>query len=261
MMIEISDLGKYDFSFSEIKLTDNNIRKTRTIEKTQKRNTLIYILQGHLRIPLNGEKINFPADSIIYFPTGSQRKMIVEALPTHYHRIDFALKIDDEFATFSNSPMQFSNFSASMTRMAVQELNEACQKSEDKLLRCEKLCKLLSTLIESAKKPPSPKLRAAVEYLNANFTKSIDCRALAEMCFLSTAQFYNLFHKSYGTTPLEYRNALVLQKAELLLSTQEFTVSEVAQQLEFSDAAYFSRFFKKAKGICPMAYQKQKRSF
>ena len=230
MVIDIRDLGKYDFCFSEIRLTENRIRKTRTIEKYQKRNSLIYILEGHLRILLNGEEINFPADSIIYFPTGSQRKMIVEALPAHYHHINFTLKIDDEFAVFSNSPVQFSNFSASITRMAAAELNEVCQRSEDKLLRCEKLCRLLSTLIESVKKPLSPKLKAAVDYLNASFTEKIDCRALAKMCFLSTAQFYNLFHESYGTTPLEYKNALLLQQAEFLLSAQDLSISAIARQ-------------------------------
>ena len=258
MLIDIKDIGKNNFAISEIYLIDNLLMRQKIIEKYQKRNTFIYILGGKLRVEADGEERIFSSDTIIYFPPGIMRKMIVEEHPIHYYRVDFALKIDGEVVFFSNAPTVISGFSVSAFRAAANELNEVCQKTQDMLLKTEKICKLLSVVSKSEKKAPSPKLEPAIAYLNSSFTEKIDCRALAAMCFLSTARFYNLFNEAFDMTPLEYRNRLILQRAESLLSSGDYTISEVASKLGFSDSAYFSRFFKKHRGMSPMVYAKQK---
>lgn len=258
MLIDINDIGKYNFALSEINLIDNLLFKQKVIEKHQKRNTLIYILGGKLRIEADGEESIFSSDAIIYFPPGGIRKMIVEEHPIHYYRIDFALKIDGEVVFFSNTPSRINGFSVTSFRTAAKELNEVCQKTKDMLLKIEKMCKLLSVISKSEKKQPNPRLEPAVAYLNSHYTEKIDCRDLAAMCFLSTAQFYNLFNESFNMTPLEYRNKLILKRAEDLISSGDSTIGEVASNLGFADAAYFSRFFKRHMGISPATYAKQK---
>ncbi|MBO5908285.1 MAG: AraC family transcriptional regulator [Clostridia bacterium] len=81
------------------------------------------------------------------------------------------------------------------------------------------------------------------------------------MCFLSTAQFYNLFNEQFEMTPLEYRNRLLTERAKELLSTTESTVAEIADMLGFSNIAYFSRFFKKQTGTSPSTYARGKSYF
>ena len=140
MIIEISELGNRDFTLSEINLSDNLLKQTRKVEVAQKRNTLIYILDGRIRIAIDGEEISFGANSIIYFPPVYMRKMFVEEQCTHYYRIDFALKIDGEVASFSDTAMKISGFSAPEFRAAATELNEICNCAFDSCCECVNCC-------------------------------------------------------------------------------------------------------------------------
>ena len=51
--------------------------------------------------------------------------------------------------------------------------------------------------------------------------------------------------------PLQYIPSLRLKRAEELLRSGYYTVAEAAYATGFSDPKYFSRFFKKEKGIAP----------
>ena len=254
MLIDIKELGHYDVSISEIYYTYNLITQPRLIETKQKRAVFIYIYSGSINVEIDGKYEKFNSDSLIYFPHGCFRKMTVDTCPTRYCRIDLALKTDGEIVLFSKIPTKIEDFSTAAFKVAVSELCEACQESQNKLLRYEKMLKLLSVLSSPKRKPMSPKLKKAIDYIDANFKDKIDCRKLASMCFLSTAQFYNLFNEYVGQTPLQYRNGLIIQKAKFLLSTGESTVAEIAEKLGFSDPAYFSRFFKKQTGYSPISY-------
>ena len=54
--------------------------------------------------------------------------------------------------------------------------------------------------------------------------------------------------------PLEYRSSLLAKRASQLLREGSFSVTEVAEMLGFESVSYFSRFFKKHKGISPSKY-------
>lgn len=54
-----------------------------------------------------------------------------------------------------------------------------------------------------------------------------------------------------------YIDRLLLQKAKYLLLTTDRTISEIAEELNFSDAYYFSRFFKKFETVPPKEYRKR----
>lgn len=63
--------------------------------------------------------------------------------------------------------------------------------------------------------------------------------------------FYPPFQKELGTTPLQYINQKKIEKAQLLLITEELAVKEIAFQLAFDDYSYFNRLFKKQPALLP----------
>ena len=254
MLLDIKELSKYYVAVSEVYYCYNVIRQPRLIDSMQKRAVFIYIYTGRISVKIDGEYKPFNAGSLIYFPHGYHRMMTTDTSPTCYCRIDLALRVDGEIALFSEIPTKIEGYSLSDLKSAIEELRDACQESGRRLLRCEKMLKLLSVLSDSGQKPINPKLKAAIEYINTSFTEKLDCKKLASMCFLGTAQFYNLFNESLGQTPLQYRNSLLIQRAKRILSSGELSVAEVAYRLGFSDAAYFSRFFKKQTGYSPLSY-------
>jgi AraC-like DNA-binding protein len=121
----------------------------------------------------------------------------------------------------------------------------------------QKLLFLFENLRQDNQSDKKSKIYSAGVYIAEHFAEPLDCNHLAKLCFLSTSQFYNLFNKHFGCSPLQYRDNLVIEKAKVLLKLEEITVSEVSEILGFTDVAYFSRFFKKHVGVSPSVYLKE----
>ncbi len=69
-----------------------------------------------------------------------------------------------------------------------------------------------------------------------------------------------LFRRSEGTSLCQYYHTVRLAKAEKMLAQPDSRVLEVAIALGFRDESYFSRWFKKRKGMAPTTFQKEVRS-
>nr|WP_285874008.1 helix-turn-helix transcriptional regulator [Halalkalibacter oceani] len=63
--------------------------------------------------------------------------------------------------------------------------------------------------------------------------------------------FSYLFQKFAGAGPIDYLIQYRMNKAYELLMTGQFTIKNVAQSVGYADAYYFSRLFKKYKGVSP----------
>lgn len=101
------------------------------------------------------------------------------------------------------------------------------------------------------------KIRAAAEYLHANFTDpNLDVKTLCRKAFMSDTYFRKLFRKHYGSTPLKYLNALRIDRAKALLRNMNCTVGESAIQSGFSDPKYFSTVFQSLTGTTPSEYRR-----
>ncbi len=60
-----------------------------------------------------------------------------------------------------------------------------------------------------------------------------------------------------GRTVLAYINQYLLMEAAFLLRTTDLTVAQIADRLHFADAASFTKFFTRLKGISPRDYRKR----
>ena len=69
-----------------------------------------------------------------------------------------------------------------------------------------------------------------------------------------------LFRRSEGISLCQYYHTVRLDKAEQLLARPDSRVLEVAIALGFRDESYFSRWFKKRKGIAPTTFKKEIRN-
>jgi len=119
----------------------------------------------------------------------------------------------------------------------------------------QKLCTILTCLQKRPESPTAARLAPAIRHLQENAVGGVSCAALADLCFLSTSRFYELFRDEFGISPLSYRDRLLIRRAKTLLEAGDIPVKEIALTLGFETAAYFSRFFKKQTGMTPMAYK------
>lgn len=100
------------------------------------------------------------------------------------------------------------------------------------------------------------RIAKTVLYIRKHLNEAIELEKLAEISCLSKDHFIRLFKKELGTTPLQYINQKKIEKAQLLLSTEELAVKEIAFQLAFDDYSYFNRLFKKTTGVTPQEYRR-----
>ncbi len=102
------------------------------------------------------------------------------------------------------------------------------------------------------------RLSSVVEYIHANYTDpTLSVTKLSEMYGASPTYFRRIFKDTYASLPLQYINNLRLKRAEELLRSGYYTVSEAASESGFSDVKYFSRYVKKVKGNAPSKLWKE----
>ncbi len=97
------------------------------------------------------------------------------------------------------------------------------------------------------------RVNEAIRYMSENYDKQITTRTLANMAHISEGYFCQMFKDVTGKTAMEYLNHLRVDKAEKMLQRTEMTVTETAFCCGFENANYFSRTYKKIKGVTPQS--------
>lgn len=101
------------------------------------------------------------------------------------------------------------------------------------------------------------RLIPAQELLDTRYMEDHSIASLASRCGMSETHFRRLFHELFGCTPSEYRMQKRLLHAKDLLMSGEYSVTEAAHSVGFSDGNYFARLFKRENGVSPTAFLKQ----
>ncbi|NQU54795.1 MAG: helix-turn-helix transcriptional regulator, partial [Bacteroidetes bacterium] len=71
---------------------------------------------------------------------------------------------------------------------------------------------------------------------------------------VSSSQLYRKIKSITGLSPNEFIRTHRLKKAALLIKESNLNISEIAYQVGFNDALYFSKCFKKQFGTAPSMY-------
>jgi len=80
---------------------------------------------------------------------------------------------------------------------------------------------------------------------------------IAESMYMSRTQLYRKSISILGESPIDFINNYKLQKAATYLKTTSKNISEIAYDVGFSDARYFSKCFSKLFGKTPTQYSKE----
>lgn len=83
---------------------------------------------------------------------------------------------------------------------------------------------------------------------------------IAARCGVGECYFRRLFKEYSGESPTAFRCRHRIERAkQLLLSDEQYTVGEIAQELGFLDVYHFSKSFKKQVGVSPRTFAAQMR--
>lgn len=116
-------------------------------------------------------------------------------------------------------------------------------------------------LMESILKPnQSSQLTRVIDYIDKHLEKRLTVEEICADLYISKTTLYSLFHTHFSSTVTEYLNHRRIERAEQLLSDRDRSIESISQSVGFGSAAYFSRTFKKYRGISPAAYRKKLQS-
>ena len=73
----------------------------------------------------------------------------------------------------------------------------------------------------------------------------------------SKSYLSKIFLKSYGLTMVDYITDLKIKEAKKLIRENRYNFSQISDLLSFSTPFYFSRVFKRIKGVAPSEYRKR----
>ena len=94
------------------------------------------------------------------------------------------------------------------------------------------------------------------EWLQDHYTQSIQIAELARQFQLSARSLNRRFKQATNTTPLQYLQDLRIAQAKELLKQSNLVISEIADQVGYQDASYFTGLFKKVNSVTPNEYRR-----
>lgn len=97
-------------------------------------------------------------------------------------------------------------------------------------------------------------IEKALRFIQYNYFHSISVGDIADSVGISRSHLYRLFIEHLSMSPNEYLTRFRIDEACVLLRSQGLSVSEAAFSSGFSDQLYFSRVFKRYKGVPPSKY-------
>lgn len=100
-------------------------------------------------------------------------------------------------------------------------------------------------------------VKKSIRFIDFNYSRDIDIDDIASHAGISRSHLYRLFMQYVSMPPNEYLTRFRINKAAALLQSSNLSVGEAAYSTGFSDQLYFSRVFKKYKGVPPSRYLKQ----
>lgn len=115
---------------------------------------------------------------------------------------------------------------------------------------------LLAAGVDSKSPRPGAEVAdQAASYLRKRYRERITAKELSTALNFHPVYIARCMKKQFGCSPMEYLMRYRLDQAKLLLLQTDLPVSQIAQEVGFQQAAYFTSCFGKWEGITPREYR------
>lgn len=235
---------------NEFSISKKNYKNYHTIGNLQSFSSpcIGYILEGEADFLYKGKHLYAKKGDLIYIATGSTYYSVWTGNPD----ISF-FSLNFNFV----SPFSFSDYEFQIVKNYPIDIIEKIWDfyEMDSFSSIGFLYILLSDLYEKMKKQKKnshiDEIKPAISYIENNFKESFKISYLAKLCNLSESHFYNVFKRCTGTSPIAYKNNIIIQNALNLLSDTKMSIEEISNYLGFSSSNYFRKVFESITGFSP----------
>ena len=99
-------------------------------------------------------------------------------------------------------------------------------------------------------------IRNAQLYIEEHYMEQITLEEIAKHVGLNETYLSSIFKKQVGKSLIDFLTYTRIQRAKELLLNREKSINEIAEEVGFNDAKYFTKRFKKFTGVSPNEYRK-----
>ena len=158
---------------------------------------------------------------------------------------------------YSGAPSAYQTLFKEM----IHEL-QSCRVGYEELL--EMYLRQLFLLIQRTRQEQKPtvntfvqeEMEHAMRYFREHYNESIVIEDYAQSRGMSVSWFLRNFKQTTGTSPMQFILNLRISNAVSLLESTDYNVTEIGAIVGYDNPLYFSRIFKKQKGVSPTDYRK-----
>lgn len=134
--------------------------------------------------------------------------------------------------------------------------------SDDIMNECAKLmCDMVITVANEHRKVQRATVSTAErikDYIDSGLSYNVTLDDIAQHFYLNKSYIISIFSEKYGYTPKQYILQRKMQAACSMLEDNLYSISEIADLLDFSSSQHFSSSFKKKLGLSPDEYRRSK---
>lgn len=117
---------------------------------------------------------------------------------------------------------------------------------------CEKMCTLLT---ERKEKRSDKFVHMAKRYIHEHYREKLTLSNIADHLKISSGYLSTSFSSCMNRTVSDYIAEVKIEHAKELIDSGQYLIYEIANQLGFENAYYFSKVFKKVTGMSPKNYE------
>lgn len=230
---------------------------------------LLYIAAGKAHFHIDGEeKIVTAGHMVLYRPKEAQKYEYYGDEQTEVYWVHFTGSdvtnilrsyglTKDKKVFYCGSDLEYKNHFRAM----IKEL-QMCKDDFAEMLELHlrqifiKLHRYFNTISRVDNSQIAEDIDKAMLYFAEHYNEDICIEDYAKEHLMSTSWFIKNFRQYTGSTPMQYILSKRIHNAETLLGNENYSITEISNIIGYDNPLYFSRIFKKVKGISPTEYRK-----
>lgn len=103
--------------------------------------------------------------------------------------------------------------------------------------------------------PAEDRIHLAIRYIEEHYADPLTLHQLASLVGYSPGHFSSSFKRATGYPPMRYLNNVRINHAKNLLQFTSESVTSILEKTGFTDATYFSKYFKQCIGYSPLKFR------
>ena len=229
---------------------------------------LLYIVSGKGHFYFHGEdRVVYAGRMVLIQPRQEQRYEYFGEDKTEVYWVHFTGSDVKNILRSYNIPMDdpifYSGASSTYSYLFKEMIHELqnCKTGYEDLLAM--YLRQIFLLVQRTRQEERPTVSSYIQeemefarrYFNEHYNEPISIQEYAESRNMSVCYFQRNFKQIVKHTPMQYLLTIRVNNAASLLETTDYSMAEIAAIVGYEDPLYFSRLFRKIKGVSPRDYR------